>query len=68
MGTGVAGFPMKECADILLRTAATHLQGETSLETIYVVLFDEIAQGIFERAWKKLQMELASPVSRSEKV
>ena len=68
VGTGVAGFPMKDCADILLRTAATHLQGETSLETIYVVLFDEIAQGIFERAWKKLQMELASPVSRSKKV
>jgi len=38
------------------------LRGESSLETIYFVLFDEAAQGIFERAWKKIQTE---PVSES---
>ncbi len=57
-----AGFPLKDCAEIMLREAAQHLRGESSLETIYFVLFDEAAQGIFERAWKKIQTE---PVSES---
>src|ERR1700745_4175486 len=60
VGTGIAGFPLKECAEIMLREAAEHLRGETSLETVYFVLFDEAAQGIFERAWKKIQAETAS--------
>jgi O-acetyl-ADP-ribose deacetylase len=60
VGTGIAGFPLKECAEIMVREAAEHLRGETSLETIYFVLFDEAAQGVFERAWKKIQIELAS--------
>ena len=62
VGTGIAGFPLKDCAEIMLREAAQHLRGESSLETIYFVLFDEAAQGIFERAWKKIQTE---PVSES---
>lgn len=60
VGTGIAGFPLKDCAEIMVREAAEHLRGETSLETIYFVLFDEAAQGVFERAWKKTQTELAS--------
>ena len=57
VGTGIARFPLKECAEIMLREAAQHLRGGTSLEMIYFVLFDEAAQGIFERAWKKIQAE-----------
>src|SRR5437867_6374121 len=60
VGTGIAGFPLKECAEIMLREAAQHLRGETSLETVYFVLFDEAAQGVFERAWRKIQAEAAS--------
>ena len=60
VGTGIAGFPLKDCAEIMLREAAQHLRGETSLETVYFVLFDEAAQGVFERAWKKIQGEAAS--------
>jgi O-acetyl-ADP-ribose deacetylase len=60
VGTGIARFPLKECAEIMLREAAQHLRGETSLETVYFVLFDEAAQGIFERAWRKIQAEPAS--------
>jgi O-acetyl-ADP-ribose deacetylase (regulator of RNase III) len=63
VGTGIAGFPPKDCAEIMLRTAAQHLRGETSLETIYFVLFDEVAEGIFKRAWTKIQAEPASDVS-----
>lgn len=60
VGTGIAGFPMKDCAEIMLRVATEHLREETSLETIYFVLFDEIAEGIFKRAWKQIQGEPAS--------
>jgi O-acetyl-ADP-ribose deacetylase len=54
VGTGIAGFPMKECAEIMLHEAAEHLRNGSSLETIYFVLFDEEAAGIFERTWKRL--------------
>src|SRR5712692_11428327 len=57
VGTGIAGFPLQDCAEIMLREAAQHLRGETSLETIYFVLFDEAAQGVFERSWRKIQAE-----------
>lgn len=60
VGTGIAGFPLEECAGIMLREAAEHLRGETSLETVHFVLFDDAAKEIFQRAWKKLQAELAS--------
>jgi len=55
VGTGIAGFPMKECAEIMLHEAAEHLRNGSSLETIYFVLFDEEARGVFERTWKRLQ-------------
>ena len=60
VGTGIAGFPLKECAEIMLREAAQHLRGETSLEKIYFVLFDEAPEGIFKRVWNKILAEPAS--------
>ena len=60
VGTGIAGFPLKDCAEIMLREAAEHLRRETSLDTIYFVLFDEAAEEIFRRAWKQIRAELAS--------
>jgi O-acetyl-ADP-ribose deacetylase len=55
IGTGIAGFPMKDCAEIMLHEAAKHLRNGSSLETIYFVLFDQEATDIFERTWKRLQ-------------
>jgi len=57
VGTGVSGFPMQECAQIMLSEAAQHLQGETSLEAIYFVLFDAASCDIFQSVWQKLQNE-----------
>ena len=57
VGTGVSGFPMQECAQIMLSEAAKHLQGETSLETIYFVLFDAASCDTFQSVWQKLQNE-----------
>jgi O-acetyl-ADP-ribose deacetylase (regulator of RNase III) len=55
VGTGIARFPLQECAEIMLREAAEHLRNGSSLETIYFVLFDDEAAGVFERTWKRLQ-------------
>jgi O-acetyl-ADP-ribose deacetylase (regulator of RNase III) len=55
VGTGIAGFPLEECAGIMLREVAQHLAGNSTLETVYFVLFDEEARGIFARAWEKLR-------------
>lgn len=50
VGTGIAGFPLRECAEIMLGEAEKHLAGPTSLAKIYFVLFDDDAKMIFEHA------------------
>lgn len=60
VGTGIAGFPLEECARIMLREAAEHLRGETSLDSVHFVLFDDDAKEIFQRTWKELQAEYPS--------
>jgi O-acetyl-ADP-ribose deacetylase (regulator of RNase III) len=59
VGTGIAGFPIQDCAEIMLHEAALHLQDGTSLETIYFVLFDEGACETFKKALKRLRTESA---------
>ncbi len=59
VGTGIAGFPMEDCATIMLNEAAQHLRGETSLERIYFVLFDDRACDTFDRAWNRMQSGLS---------
>jgi O-acetyl-ADP-ribose deacetylase (regulator of RNase III) len=54
VGTGIPGFPMEECASIMLNEVARHLKTETSLEKIYFVLFDDRACDVFTRSLKKL--------------
>ena len=54
IGTGIAGFPMEECAEIMIREVLEHLKSRSSLEKIYFVLFDEAALKIFEEVYKKL--------------
>jgi O-acetyl-ADP-ribose deacetylase len=60
VGTGVSGFPMEECAQIMLTEALQHLKGESSLETIYFVLFDARSRDIFQSAWQALQKQHTS--------
>jgi len=55
VGTGIAGFPLRECAEIMLREAAKHLEGSTSLERIQFVLFDKEALKIFQEVFRELQ-------------
>lgn len=57
VGTGIAGFPVDECADIMLRESVDHLQRGSSLEKIYFVLFDAASLKVFEKVWERLQTE-----------
>jgi O-acetyl-ADP-ribose deacetylase len=54
VGTGVAGFPLFECAQIMLREVAEHLNGPTSLERVHFVLFDALALAAFEKVWAEM--------------
>jgi O-acetyl-ADP-ribose deacetylase (regulator of RNase III) len=55
IGTGIAGFPMRECAEIMLRETARHFEGPTSLEKIYFVLFDAEALAAFNSVRAEFQ-------------
>lgn len=59
VGAGIAGFPLPECAEIMLHEVAEYLQNPTSLEKVYFVLFDERALAVFEKV-------LAEIAGRSE--
>ena len=50
VGTGIAGFPMKRCAEVMLEEARDHLRGATSLDRIEFILFDASALEAFEGA------------------
>lgn len=54
VGTGIAGFPVRDCAEIMLRETAKHFLGQTSLEKVYFVLFDPEALREFERVFAEL--------------
>jgi O-acetyl-ADP-ribose deacetylase (regulator of RNase III) len=55
VGSGIGGFPMRECAEIMLREAAKHFEGPTSLERVIFVLFDGEALGAFEKAFAEME-------------
>jgi O-acetyl-ADP-ribose deacetylase len=48
IGTGIAGFPLKRCAEVMIAEVREHLGGSTSLERIEFVLFDSAAEKIFK--------------------
>jgi O-acetyl-ADP-ribose deacetylase len=54
IGTGIAGFPMEECANVMISELLAHLKSRTSLEKIYFVLYDDAALKTFEETYKKL--------------
>lgn len=55
VGTGIAGFPLRECAEIMLREVVAHWKTKTSVETVHFVLFDRPALDAFEAVWKEMQ-------------
>jgi O-acetyl-ADP-ribose deacetylase len=54
IGTGIAGFPMEECANVMISELLEHLKSRSSLEKIYFVLYDDAALKTFEGTYQKL--------------
>jgi O-acetyl-ADP-ribose deacetylase (regulator of RNase III) len=57
VGTGIAGFPLRECADVMLREVVKHFEAPTSIEKVSFVLFDQEALGAFEGVWHEMQQK-----------
>lgn len=54
VGTGIAGFPLDRCAEIMGAEVRDHLKGETSLKRVEFVLFDKPSQYVFQHAFAKV--------------
>jgi O-acetyl-ADP-ribose deacetylase len=55
VGTGIAEFPLRECAEVMLREVAKHFEQPTSLEKVTFVLFDKDALASFASVRTELQ-------------
>ncbi len=60
IGTGVAGFPIADCAHIMLTETIEHLKVRTSLERIYFVLYDDAVLKTFEEVYHQLTARTVS--------
>jgi O-acetyl-ADP-ribose deacetylase (regulator of RNase III) len=60
VGTGIAGFPMRECAEIMMNEMARHFEGPTSVEKVSFVLFDEEALKVFEEVFTSMKKKGAT--------
>lgn len=54
IGTGIAGFRMEDCANIMIGEVLEHLKSHSSLEKIYFVLYDDAALKVFEDTYRQL--------------
>ncbi len=54
IGAGIAGFPMRRCAEVMLKEIAAHLRGETSLDDVRLVLYDGPALETFRQVYEAL--------------
>ncbi len=51
IGTGIAGFPLDRCAQVMLEEVRDHLSGATSLTRVEFVLFDAAALAAFQHTF-----------------
>jgi O-acetyl-ADP-ribose deacetylase (regulator of RNase III) len=55
IGTGIAGFPLDRCAQVMLEEVRDHLMGETSVKRVEFVLFDGAALATFQRVFTAIR-------------
>jgi len=53
ISTGVFGFPIERCAEIMLRTAIDYLRGRTGLEKVVFCLFGRDSYEVFANQLKQ---------------
>jgi len=54
ISTGIFGYPMDRCADIMLSNTMRYLKGQTGIKEVIFCLYDQKAYDIFSNALKKL--------------
>jgi O-acetyl-ADP-ribose deacetylase (regulator of RNase III) len=54
IGTGIAGFPMRRCAEVMMEETVAHLAGPTSLEEVRFVLYDPPACKTFRDIYEAI--------------
>ena len=55
IGTGIGGFPLSECAAIMLHEVVEHLKRPTTLQKVFFVLYDAKALATFEKAMSDMK-------------
>ncbi len=55
IGTGIAGFAIDRCAQVMLAEVRDHLRGATPIKRVEFVLFDQPALEVFEQAFAKMK-------------
>ena len=55
ISTGIFGYPVDRCANIMLKTIAEYVKGTTGLERIVVCLYGKDAYKVFEKTLKKIR-------------
>jgi len=55
IGTGIAGFPIERCAQVMLEEVRAHLSATTTLERIEFVLFDRRSLEVFARVLAEMK-------------
>jgi O-acetyl-ADP-ribose deacetylase (regulator of RNase III) len=55
VGTGIAGFPLQRCAEVMLSEVRDHLNSETSLKRVEFVLFDQRSLEAFKRVFEQIE-------------
>jgi len=53
ISTGIFGFPIQKCAEIMLQTTINYLKGKTAIEKVVFCLFTHPDYQIFEQQLKK---------------
>src|ERR1700730_9705715 len=55
IGTGIAGFPMDRCAEVMLEEIRDHLNGTTSIKRVEMVLFEKRSLEVFEKTFERMK-------------
>ncbi len=54
IGTGIARFPIEQCAKIMIELILRHTKMQTYLKDVYIVLYDAKSYEIFTETYRKL--------------
>jgi O-acetyl-ADP-ribose deacetylase len=54
ISTGIFGYPVERCADIMLDSLRTYCEGETNLREVRFCLFDDAALSVFREAAERI--------------